>query len=140
MEIKYAKQIADLLNERNKLVVRYDTNRVIKLSANFEYLLDKTDNVIGAIEIKKVQWYQWELCHLTVDIRFEGKGYGGKLIKKAEAKAKKEGALIIQCTIREDNERSKNLFSKNGYKHKSTFYYPMSGHNVTVWQKVISQG
>jgi len=53
-------------------------------------------------------------------------------------KAKNGGARIIQCTIREDNERSKGLFSKNGYKQVLTFYNPASRNNVEVWQKIVS--
>ena len=138
MKKKHAAQISDLINKRNQLPVKYDANKVLKSENDYKYHLDKNDNVIAAVEIKKVQWYQWELCHLTVCERHEGKGYGKKLIKHAEQKAKKRGSRLIQCTIREDNDRSKSLFLKNGYKHVSTFFNAETGNDVGVWQKVMS--
>ena len=138
MNKKHAKQIADLLNKRSQLDTRYDADQIIRSRDDYEYKIDKNDNIIAAVQIKKIQWYQWELCHLTVCLAHEGNCYGKKLIKKAEKKAKKGGALIIQCTIRENNESSQRLFSKNGYKHVSTFFNSASGNNVGVWQKILS--
>ena len=60
---------------------------ILQSANNYEYFLDKDDNVFAAVEIKKVQWYQWEIRHLTVSKFYEGKGYGTKLVKKAEKKA-----------------------------------------------------
>jgi N-acetylglutamate synthase-like GNAT family acetyltransferase len=140
MKEKHAKQIADLLNRRNQLVIEYKASQVLDAEDDYEYLLDNDDNVVAAVKIKKMQWYQWELCHLTVNEEHEGKGYGPKLIKRAEQNTKKGGALIIQCTIREDNIRSKCLFLKEGFKYCSTFFYPISKNNVGIWQKVINQG
>lgn len=137
MEGKQAKQIANLLNKRNQLVKKYSAKQILDAEDDYEYLVENNDNVVAAVKIKKIQWYQWELCHLTVDEGYEGKGYGTKLINRAEKKAKKEGALIIQCTIREDNIRSKCLFLKEGFKYCSTFIYPVSKNKVEIWQKVI---
>jgi L-amino acid N-acyltransferase YncA len=44
----------------------------------------------------------------------------------------------VQCTIRDDNAESEGLFNKCGFVQTSTFYYPSSGNNVGVWQKVVS--
>jgi len=132
MEKKHAKKIADLLNKRNQLVKKYTDKQVLNAQDNYEYLLENNDNVIAAVKIRKIQWYQWELCHLTVDEGYEGKGYGTKLINMAQQKAKKGRALIIQCTIREDNIRSKCLFLKEGFKYCSTFFYPASRNNVEI--------
>ena len=135
---KHAKQIADLLNQRNQLTDKYYADKILELANNYEYLTDENDNIIAAVQIKKVQWYQWELCHLTVSPAHEGKEYAKRLIKEAEKKAIKGRARIIQCTIRENNEPSQRLFSKNGYKNVSTFFNPDSENNVGVWQKILS--
>ena len=138
MDRKQAGQIAELLNTRNQLTKLYNANRILKSADDYEFLLDDNEKVIAAVMIKKVQWYQWEICHLSVSEAFERQGFGTKLINKAEIKAKKGGARIIQCTIRENNIPSKAIFGKSGFRHVATFYYPLSRNNVEVWQKVIS--
>jgi len=60
------------------------------------------------------------------------------MIKKAEEKAKSNGARILQCTIRHGNTESERAFLRNDYKKVSEFYYPVSGNIVAVWQKVVS--
>ena len=90
------------------------------------------------MKIKKVtNWYQWELSHLTVHESHEHKGIGRKMKIKAEQKAIEGEARIIQCTIREDNERSKCIFLNTGYKQGPTFYYRRTGNNVGIWQKIL---
>ena len=137
MDKKQANMIADLLNRRNKLDGEYYEEKVLKYAKNYECIVDKNDNLIAAVEIVSVQWYQWELRHLSVHESYIRKGHGTELIKKAEKKAEKGRARIIQCTIREDNERSKSLFEKNGYEHVSTFHNDRTRKNVGVWQKIL---
>jgi len=137
MNEKHAKQLAKLLNERNELVISYNENKILTSADNYKYLVDEHDDVIAGVEIKQVQWYQWEIRHLTVTESQEGKGYGSKLVKLAEKRAKDGKVRIMQCTIRENNGRSKCLFSKNGYKQVSTFFNQDSKNNVGVWQKII---
>src|SRR2546423_832282 len=137
MKPEHAKQIADLLNSRNQLVRDYDANMILDREDDFIYEL-KDDAVIACIEAKKVQWYQWEVCHLTVAPKNEGQGLGSLMIRKAEERAKKGGARIIQCTIRVGNAESERAFERNGYRRVSEFYYPNSGNNVAVWQKIVS--
>jgi ribosomal protein S18 acetylase RimI-like enzyme len=137
MKSQIAKQIADLLNTENQLVVRYTEDKVLNSSDNYVY--EEADNLIKAfIECKKVQWYQFEVCHLTVSSDFRGQGLGETVINKALEYAKGNGARVVQCTIRDDNAESKGLFTKCGFVQTSTFYYPSSGNNVGVWQKVVS--
>ena len=137
MKSEHAKQIAELLNSRNQLVRSYDAKIVLDRATDFIYEL-KDDAVAACIEAKKVQWYQWEVCHLTVDPKNEGQGLGSLVIRKAEERARNGGARIIQCTIRHGNVESERAFERNGYRKVSEFYYPNSGNNVAVWQKVVS--
>jgi RimJ/RimL family protein N-acetyltransferase len=138
MKSEYAKQIADLLNSRNQLVREYDANMVMNAEDEFIYEL-KDDVVVACIEAKKVQWYQWEICHLTVASANENQGFGSLMIRKAEERAKNGGARIIQCTIRVGNAESERAFERNGYRRVSEFFYPNSGNNVGVWQKVAGR-
>ncbi|WP_089347838.1 GNAT family N-acetyltransferase [Pseudoalteromonas espejiana] len=117
-----AKQIADLLNTENQLVVRYTEEKVLDSSVN--YIYEEADNSIKAfIECKKVQWYQLELCHLTVSPGFRRQGLGKIVINKALEHAKINGAKVVQRTIRDDNTESKSLFFKCGFIQISTLYY-----------------
>jgi ribosomal protein S18 acetylase RimI-like enzyme len=133
-----AKQIAELLNSDNQLVVPYTEQ---KLTSNKDhYLFEATEDgeVISCIECKKVQWYQFEVSHLTVNPNHRRKGQGEKILNNATEHAKSNRGRIVQCTIRENNQASSVLFEKNGFVKVSTFYYPDSGNHVSVWQKVIS--
>ena len=136
MNKKHAKQLAELLNERNELVVNYDANKILTDEEKYEYICQK-NKVIACVEIKKVQWYQWELRHLTVSESHEGQGFAKKLLKLAEKRAIDGRARIIQCTIRENNKGSKGLFQRNQYIHVSTFSNEVNGNNVEVWQKIV---
>jgi RimJ/RimL family protein N-acetyltransferase len=137
VEKRHASQIAHLLNTRNQLVRQYTANMILDRAGDFLYEL-KDDSVIACVEARKVQWYQWEVCHLTVDQDHECQGYGGLMIHRAEDEAKKNGAKIIQCTIRRGNIASERAFEKNGYGKVSCFHYDRSGNDVGVWQKVLN--
>ena len=137
MKPQHAQQIANLLNSRNQLVRDYDTKMVFRRANDFIYELED-DTVVACIEVKKVQWYQWEVCHLTVCPEREHKGFGSLMIQKAEERANAGGARIIQCTIRAGNLASERAFERNGYKCVSQFLYPNSGNIVAVWQKVVA--
>lgn len=137
MTKEQAKQIATLLNERNKLVNEYSPDDVLAKEQNYVYL-DEKSTIIACAESKKVQWYQWEICHVSVDKTYEGKGLGSKILKLAEKKAIEGGAKILQCTIRSNNESSLRLFLAKGYTKTTSFFYPNSGNWVHVLQKSVS--
>lgn len=134
LSISKAEQIAALLNERNQLIIKYDADRILKDSDSYVFIEDE-NKVIGCAEIKKVQWYQWELSHVSV--KKDGNGWGRRIIQNAEKLAISNGAKIIQCTIRHGNERSITLFEKNGYTKCNSFYYPQSGNQVLIYQKSL---
>lgn len=137
MTKEQAKQIAILLNERNKLVKEYSADDILAKEQNYVYL-DEKSNIIACAESKKVQWYQWEICHVSVAKANEGKGLGSKILKLAEKKAIDGGAKILQCTIRSSNESSLRLFLAKGYTKTASFFYPKSGNWVHVLQKSVS--
>lgn len=137
MKEKIAKQIADLLNSENQLVVKYSQDIVLKNANQYLYLTTENNELKACIECKIVQWYQYEVCHLTVHPEHRRKGLGTEILRIAEMYAKENNGRVIQCTIREGNEGSAKLFSNSGFLKTSVFYYPTSGNNVGVWQKVI---
>ena len=137
MTKEQAKEIAILLNKRNKLVKEYSVDDVLAKKDNYVYL-DEKSSIIACAESKKVQWYQWEICHVSVETTHEGKGLGSKILKVAEKKAIEGGAKIIQCTIRSNNELSLRLFLAKGYTKTTSFFYPKSGNWVHVLQKSVS--
>ncbi|MDA3840276.1 MAG: GNAT family N-acetyltransferase [Patescibacteria group bacterium] len=132
-----AEQIANLLNSRNQLVVDYTADKVLESKSNYVYLEDENE-VIACAESKKIQWYQSEISHVSVLKKVEGKGKGKEILSRAERKAKNDGAKLLQCTIRTNNENSLRLFLRMGYEKVNRFFYPNSGNWVYVLQKSIS--
>jgi N-acetylglutamate synthase-like GNAT family acetyltransferase len=132
-----AQQIAELLNARNELQTAYTAAKVLQRA--HDYVFEEADGAVAAcVQVKKVQWYQSEICHLSVGVKYEGQGRGKRLIQLAEEKALKEGARIVQCTIRIGNVRSEAAFRRSGYRVASNFYNPGTERYVNVWQKVLS--
>jgi len=136
MTEKNAEQIAKLLNERNNLVIKYTAQKVLDFQSNYVFI-EEDNMVVACAESKKVQWYQSEVSHLSVSEKKEGQGLGKKILSLAEQKAKKDEAIIIQCTIRTNNEGSIRLFSRKGYIIVNRFFYPKSGNWVYILQKSV---
>jgi len=132
-----ATQIAELLNQRNQLVKQYDGDMVLEKKDNYVFLVEN-NLVVACAEAKRVQWYQWEISHVSVSEKVEGKGFGSKILLEAESKAIAGGAKVLQCSIRSSNERSQNLFLSKGYSKTTSFFYPTSGNWVNVYQKSVS--
>lgn len=130
-----AAEIADLVNRQNKLTVKYDASQVKAAAANYLFRLGADGHVIGVVEVKKVQWYQSEIRHLSA-----GKkrcGVGTWLLGQALARGKSLGTFVAQCTIRVGNLESETFFKANGFVATTTFRNPESGNNVTVYVKTI---
>jgi ribosomal protein S18 acetylase RimI-like enzyme len=134
----HADAIAALLNGRNQLTVQYTRARVQNEAENYIYRLSEAGDLIACVEVKKVQWYQAEVLHLTVAAAHERKGHAKALLCEAERAARANGARVLQCTIRTDNQASRNLFEGFGFSHVSTFLNQGSGNNVGVFQKVLA--
>ena len=133
-----ADQIASLLNERNELTVQYTRQRVLDHADNYLCRLSEAGNVIACVEVKKVQWYQTEILHLTVAASHERQGHAKALLCEVERVARVNGARLLQCTVRADNTKSRALFEGFGFSHTGTFLNQESGNNVGVFQKILS--
>ena len=132
-----ADQIAALLNARNQLTVHYTRKRILDNADNYICQISEDGEVIACVEVKKVQWYQAEILHLTVAEAYERKGHAKALLCKAERVAKTKGIQLLQCTIRMDNKASRQLFEGFGFSHVSTFLNKGSGNFVGVFRKVL---
>lgn len=131
-----AQSIANLLNDRNQLSKEYSAADILAKEEQF-VMLEEADTVIGVAQVKKVQWYQAEIFHVSVNKSHEGKGFGRRILQLAEAKAKALNVRILQCTIRSDNTKSQVLFLKNGYSKTCQFYNVVTRNEVNVYQKAI---
>lgn len=133
-----AEAVAQLLNTRNQLTVQYTRERVLKKATDYIVRLSDGGDVIGCVQVKKVQWYQAEVLHLTIAEAHEHKEHAKALLCEAERTARAKDARILQCTIRADNIASRGLFEGFGFVHVSTFRNSGSGNNVGVFQKVLA--
>ena len=133
-----ADQISDLLNERNKLTVRYTRSRVLEHASNYLCRYAEAGEVIACVEVKKAQWYQTEILHLTVAKSHERRGHAKALLCEAERVARANGARLLQCTIRIGNQDSRQLFEGFGFMLVSTYFNQSSGNNVGVFQKILA--
>jgi ribosomal protein S18 acetylase RimI-like enzyme len=131
-----AAAIANLINAHNQLSRGYTAEDVLAEQDN--YIVRMRDGgVIAVVEVKKVQWYQCEVSHLSVDSTFRGAGIGRSLVQEAEERARRLGARIAQCSIRVGNTPSEAVFAKCGFLATVTFRNARTGNNVTVYQKVL---
>jgi N-acetylglutamate synthase-like GNAT family acetyltransferase len=132
-----ANQIAKLLNERNELTKPYTRQDILKDAANYQIRRSDCNVVVACVEVKKVQWYQTEIRHLTVTQSEERKGHAKALLADAEQLARARDARILQCTIRQGNAASRRLFEGRGFVQVCTFFNKRSSNNVEVFQKVL---
>jgi len=133
-----ADQIAALLNERNELTIEYTRQRVLKHADNYLCRYSAAGEVIACVEVKKVQWYQTEILHLTVAASYERQGHAKALLCEAERVARANNARLLQCTIRADNSKSRKLFEGFWFSYISTFLNQTSESNIGVFQKILS--
>lgn len=138
MDHHQAEQIAVLLNAQNQLTVPYTADRVLEHRDNYLIRLDDVGQVVACAELKRVQWYQFELLHVTVAQKNQRQGHARALIDEAEKQAIQRGARILQSTIRADNTASEQLFKSLGFESVSRFYNVKSKNIINVWQRVLS--
>jgi ribosomal protein S18 acetylase RimI-like enzyme len=117
-------------------VLKYDMQGILAHADHYEREV-RDGRVIACVDRHRVQWYQWEVCHLSVDARFEGQHIASAVYDKAERFARESGARIIQCTIRADNAASERFFTHKGFVKTVKFLNRESDNEVGVWQKVL---
>lgn len=61
--------------------------------------------------------------HVVVDKPHQNKGYGGKLIEFAEARASDEGCTLIEMDTDTGNEEAEKLYIRNGYQVSGKYLF-----------------
>jgi GNAT superfamily N-acetyltransferase len=138
MTMVHAEQIASLINERNLLTKELDSETIYKEAESYEFEI-QGDKVVACLQRKKLQWYQWEILHLSVSKDHEGEGLAYGLYKRAEDQAIRKRARLLQCTIRDGNAASEKFFTRQRFVRVNRFSNEQSGHTVVVWQKVLAK-
>ena len=138
MDRNQAEQIATLLNAQNQLTVQYTADRVLKCQNNYLIKQDNSGWVIACAELRQVQWYQFELLHVTVAQKNQRQGHARALVSEAVNQAIHRDARILQSTIRADNKASEELFKSSGFEPVARFYNATSKNIIGVWQRVLS--
>jgi ribosomal protein S18 acetylase RimI-like enzyme len=136
VDLDIFKQVVSLVNEQNKLA-SYVTLETLLNKGHCIVSLSDSGQLAGCVRVQRVQWYQWELFHLSVPPIYRRQGQATALLLKAEAHAKQEGASIVQCTVRMGNIESEVLFSKMGYAAGVVFANRETGRAVRVYQKSV---
>jgi ribosomal protein S18 acetylase RimI-like enzyme len=111
---------------------------VLREANHYEYE-SRDGRVVACVERRKVQWYQWEVLHLSVDETVEKKGLAFLVYERVESAARRAGVRVLQCTIREGNKESAGFFDRQGFSKVSRFVNRETGNTVGVWQKVLSE-
>lgn len=137
LSTEHADAIAKLLNGRNQLIVQYTRERVMKDGDEYRYTTTEAGEVVACVQVKPLQWYHFEVLHLTVADGQERRGLAKALLCDAERFARSKDARLLQCTIREDNEPSRKLFEGFGFRRVAIFFNERSQNNVAVFQKVL---
>jgi N-acetylglutamate synthase-like GNAT family acetyltransferase len=134
-----ANQIAELLNNSNELKSAYTADQLLRYAHEYKFIQNEdTNKVVAVVQIKKVQWYQYEIGNLVVSPENNSKELAQRLLQMAERQALNEGARVLQGTVRQDDQKNIDLFKSSGFKHVANFYNQQSDKNITVWQKILS--
>jgi len=133
-----AEQIALLINQRNKLARNYEAVDILNEADNYEYE-SRNGKVVACVERRRVQWYQWEVLHLSVDEKWEGRGLASLVYERLEQAAGSAGVRLLQCTIREGNKGSVGFFDRRGFSKIARFFNRQTENTVGVWQKVLAE-
>ena len=91
MERIHAEQIARLLNDQNQLTIPYTAETVLEHAPSYLVRIGECGEIIACTELKAVQWYQYELLHVTVAQTHLRGGLARSLIAEAEQQARLRG-------------------------------------------------
>jgi N-acetylglutamate synthase-like GNAT family acetyltransferase len=125
-------QIANLLNHQNRLTTRYTQDMILRKLDKYLYETQEDFGVIGCVCVKKVQWYQAEICHLSVHPYMQNHGIGLRMMTKAEDRCRDLGVRIAQATVRCDNKPCLRINEKRGFKIVNQF------GDIIIYQKVLN--
>ncbi len=139
MDIQVAEQIAILLNTQNQLTVKYDTQQILEAAHEYIYEIDDDDVLIACMQLKSVQWYQVEICHVSVNKINHQYGAAYRLLDKAIIDSREKNVHLLQATVNQSNGVPQKFLQKFNFTQTSTFYNPLTKNHITVWQKALSK-
>ncbi len=132
-----AKQIADLLNERNHLPNKIESYN-ITYENYFYIVLNKgleSQEVVACARAKCMSFFCYELKHVVVKEKYEGKGLGKLVIKLVEKYVKKKNIPMLLATTRLENNKMNFLFDKLGYQKAREFINDGTKQPLILWRK-----
>jgi len=134
---KSAKQIAKLLNERNHLPNKIESHNICYENYFYIVLNEKTDaeEVIAVARAKCMSFFCYELKHVVVKEKYEGKGLGKLIISLVEKYVKKKNIPMLLATTRSENTKMNGLFRKLGYESQREFVNDGTKHPLILWRK-----
>ena len=117
----------------------YPSKGILKddIKSNNLYLIEKNEKTIGCVMkskkqskvYKKVKWITENkknlyVHRLAVDPKYQGKGYGIKLMDFVERNALKNNFISIRLDTFSKNKRNVKFYKKRGYIKIEDIYFP----------------
>ncbi|MHA1311695.1 MAG: GNAT family N-acetyltransferase [Candidatus Helarchaeota archaeon] len=137
MNLEIASQIAEFLNNYNKLDIILTPKDILKDAINYIYILDNNEKLIGVVKLLKLDWYLGIIKHLSVHPQFRKNGYGTKLLNMAEKRALTQKVRVLQATIKYLDNAGINCFKKSGYKQVNCFFNNRTSRKILIFQKIL---
>ncbi len=137
MNLEIASQIAEFLNNYNKLDIILTPKDILKDAINYIYILNNNEKLIGVVKLLKLDWYLGIIKHLSVHPQFRKNGYGTKLLNMAEKRALTQKVRVLQATIKYLDNAGINCFKKSGYKQVNCFFNNRTSRKILIFQKIL---
>lgn len=118
-------------NSLDDLIQRFETIRGLEDYALF-VAKDETEKVVGYVQIHRephtlLAGARADIAALVVDGRVRRKGYGAKLLQRAEEWARTHGLELVRLRSNIKREDAHRFYEKNGYaKVKTAFQFTKS--------------
>jgi len=130
-----AKQVANLLNNNNKLITHYTSSKVLGNNTSYcleyggfnERIEDGSRKVIGVVGYACLSEEATLIKHLCVDNAYRNKGIATSLIKKAICNC---STPYIQMHVRSDNNACLHLTERLGFVY--IYHKVMSNYHILV--------
>ena len=128
---KHAGQIADLLDAEAQSTVPYSAKMVLQHAD--DYICEIQDDVvIACVEVKKVQWYQWEICHLSVSEAHERKGLGEQPRGRPRIRQRAVVRGSFNAQSGSVTREASKAFRRSGYREACHFFNASTDREVAV--------
>ena len=116
--------------------IEKETNEYPWTPNNFKSSLDAGNSTIVLKDNKNILGYAFfsvigtdsHLLNITVSKRYQGKGYGKKILKKVLLQSKVLGASIVFLEVRVSNHKAINFYEKFGFKRDAVRYNYCDGN------------